>query len=119
MEKLRVVLANMPQILKQILRDLVDRQPDMAIAGEVGTLAELPSAVAALQAQAVILTFSPPRAGRAICRVLRERYPALTLLGLALGNDRAVVWPPGTAPRPIEITASGILKALREHSRGQ
>lgn len=115
METLRVVLANMPQILKQILRELVNRQPDMAIVGEMRTLAELPAAIAFLQAEAVILTFSPPSAGRSVCGVLREHHPALTLLGLALRNDRAVVWPPDAAPQPIEMTAAGILSALRGH----
>ncbi len=58
MEKRRAVLANIPQIPAQILRDLVNQQRDMAVVGEVRTLGELPAAVAALQGEVVILTFS-------------------------------------------------------------
>ncbi len=34
MDKLRVMLANMPPILRPLLRDLLKRQPIMAIVGE-------------------------------------------------------------------------------------
>ncbi len=53
-----MVLANIPQILRQILGDLVNQQRDMAVVGEVRMLGELPAAVAALQGEVVILT--PP-----------------------------------------------------------
>ncbi len=114
LDKLRVVLANMPQILKLILRDLVNRQPDMAIVGEVRMLAELPDAITASGAQAVILTLSPPSPGPSFCQTLRARHPALTLVGLALHHDRAVMWPPQTGPRPIEMSGRAILGALRD-----
>ncbi len=80
MAKVRVVLANMPQIPTHIVRDLVNRQPDLAVVGEVRRQADLPTLVASRCAQAVILTFSPPSTGMSICCPLRERYPALTLL---------------------------------------
>ncbi len=113
MDKVRVVLANMPQILTHILRDLVNRQPDMAVVGEVRTLADLLNIVASLRPQAVILTFCPPSTGLSVCRPLRERSPALTLLGLALNNDRAVAWIPDAFPRSIELSAGAIVSALR------
>ncbi len=113
MGKLRVVLANIPQILKQILRDLVDRQPDMAIVAEVRTLVELPVAIASLQAQAVILTLPPPGIERSMCDTLRAHNPELTFVGLAPRHDRAVAWSPHTAPKPIEMSAGAILSALR------
>ncbi len=113
MEKLRVVLANMPQILRQIVRDLIDQQRDMAVVGEVRTLGEVSAAIAALQGEVVILTFPPSCAGEQICYVLRERYPTLTLLGLAVQHDRAVIWPPDAPPKPIALSAIAILRALR------
>lgn len=113
MGQLRVVLANMPHILRQILRDLVDRQPDMTVVGEVRTLIELPAAVVSLRAEAVILTLSPPGVSQLVCRVLRRRYPGVTVLGLVPRDDRAVLWLPNAAPRPIELSAGTILGALR------
>jgi hypothetical protein len=113
MGKVRVVLANMSQILTRILRDLVNLQPDMAVVGEVRTLADLPIAVASLHPQAVIVTFSPPSTGVSVCCTLRERYPTLTLLGLAPKSDRAVVWFPDASPQSIELSAGAIVSALR------
>jgi len=116
MGKVRIVLANMPQILCQIMRDLLDRQPDMTVVGEVGTLDEVPRAVDSLGAEAVILTLPSPTSGRAVYLALRGEQPHLTVLGLAPEDDRAVVWSPHTSPRPVELSAAGILEALREHA---
>src|SRR5574341_917762 len=113
MAKVRVVLANVPQILTHILRDLVNRQPDTAVVGEVRGLADLPPLIASLHPEAVILAFSPPSTGLSVCCTLRERYPALTLLGLAVKSDRAVAWIPDAAPRSIELSAGAIVDALR------
>ncbi len=81
--------------------------------GEVRRLTDLPTFVASLRPQAVILTFSPPSTGLSVCCTLRERYPVLTLLGLALKNDRAMAWIPDAAPRSIELSAGAIVGALR------
>lgn len=111
---LRVLLANLPRILAQILRDLVSRQPDMAIVGEVRALAEVPAAVASLQAEAVIVAASERDLVRSVA-VLRDRDPALTFLCLAPAGDRAVLCSPHAPPRPFELSASGVLGALRAH----
>ncbi len=113
MKRLRVVLVNMPRILGHVMRDLVGRQPDMAVVGEVRSLAELPPAIASLRSQAVILTLSPPVTGRSVCSALRKQHPALTLLGLLPRCDRIVVWSTTAPPQHIEMTAFGILVALR------
>ncbi len=113
MEKLRVVLANMPLILRLIVRDLIDQQQDMVVVGEVRTLGEVPAAVAAFQGEVVILTLSPSCNGEQVCYALREHYPTLTLLGLAVRHDRAVIWPPAAPPQPIALSAIAILRALR------
>ena len=113
MERLRVVLVNMPRILGHVMRDLVGRQPDMAVVGEVRSLAKLPPAIASLRAEAVILTLSPPGVGRSVCGALRKHHPALTLLGLVPSCDQVIVWPTTAPPQHIEMTASGILVALR------
>ncbi len=119
MKQSRVLLANMPPILGRILTDLVNGQPDMAVVGEVRSLAELPPAIASLRAEAVILTFPRPAIGRAIYRAIRRRHPSLTILGHLQGVDRIVVWPASAAARCIDMTASGVIRALREHRTGR
>lgn len=113
MPQLRVVLANMPHILRRILQDLLDRQPDMTVVGEVRSLAMLPAAVATFRAQAVILTLSPPGVSQLVCHALRRQYPGLTVLGIVPRDDRAVLWLPNTSARPIELSAAALVGALR------
>ncbi len=113
MPRLRVVLGAMARILRQILRDLVDRQPDMEVVGEVRTLAGLPKAIESCRAEAVILTLPPLDDADILC-ALRRDHPGLTFLAIAGDHDRAAVWPAGEDPRPIEVSAAGILIALRQ-----
>ena len=119
MKQSRVLLANIPPILGRILTGLVNGQPDMVVVGEVRSLAELPPAIASLRAEAVILTFPRPAAGRAIYRAIRQRYPSLTFLGYVPGIDRIVVWPANGAASCIDMTASGVIRALREQRTGR
>jgi DNA-binding NarL/FixJ family response regulator len=109
----RVLIANMPPILGQILTGLVNAQPDMSVVGEVRSLAGLPPAIASLRAAAVILTLPRPSVGRAMCRAIRRHHPAITLLGQVPGMDRIVVLPAGGAASCIAMSASGIVRALR------
>lgn len=111
MTKLRVLLANMPWILTEILRELLDRQPDISVVGAVRT-AELPSAVDAHGAEALIVS-APRGTTNPVRDVLRQRHPTLTLLELVPADDRAYLWSPGAAATPIELSADGILAALR------
>jgi|GEM_PF-6657088 len=112
METLRIVLACRARSLALILRDLVDGQPDMAVVGEVRTLSRLPTALTSLGAQAVILAFPAPETAQTIC-TLRITYPSLMILGLSPQSDRAVICRPGTAARPVEMSAAGLVRALR------
>lgn len=117
-EKRRVVLVNMPPILRHILKGLLDEQSDVAVAGEVRLPAELPQAIASLRADAVILILSPLRAFRSLCAGLRASHPEIILLGLAPSCDTVLVWPPHSGPQYIEMTASGIIGALRGTTHG-
>ncbi len=111
MEKLRVILGDMPEILRYILRDLMSRQPDMEIVGEVRSPASLPTAIASFRAEVVILTLSPASEW-SVC-ALREQHPGLAILGLSKDSDRAVIWPPGDGPRPVKMSARAVLAGLR------
>lgn len=83
-DKVRVVLAEMPEILRYILRDLLSKQADMEVVGEVRSPASLPTAVASFRAEVVILTLSP--ASESSLCALREQYPGLALLGAGEGQ---------------------------------
>ncbi len=113
--KLRVVLGTMPRILRQILSDLVNRQPDMKVVGGVRTLAGLPKAIESCRAEAVILTLSPLDDAESLC-ALRRHHPGLVLLTVARDRDRAAIWLPNKGPQPVEMSAASILSALR-HGR--
>lgn len=108
----RVVLANLPRITNDILRVVVERQPDLRVVGEADRLDELSRALEALRADAVIVGVR--RGGPRPVAALREAHPLLTFLELLVHDDLALLWLPSLAPRPVELSASGIVAALRK-----
>ncbi len=112
MTKKRVVLANLPRMLASIVTDLVDRQPDMAVVGSV-KLADVAIVVSCLRAEAVILTPSRADPEHRAREQLRRNYPGLTVLELRVRDDHAVVWAPSQGPEVVDLSASGIVAAIR------
>lgn len=112
--KTRVVLANMPRILATIVRDLVDRQPDMGVVATV-RLADVVSAARSLHPEAVILTPSRADPAHATREALRRERPDLAILELRFRDGRAVLWAPPREPVAVELSAAGVVAALRHH----
>lgn len=112
----RVVLASLPRLLDRILRDLLARQTDLFVAGTVRRLADLPATVASLRAEVAVVGLSGPDPDRVVA-ALRERHPSLIVVGLALRDDRGLVWPRGGEPRAFALSAEAVLRALRTSGR--
>lgn len=108
----RVVLSDMTRILAAIVGDLVGRQADLVHVGNVA-LPELPAAIAGLRPDVVVL--APPRSDRARAarEELRRAAPDVTVVEIRPRDDRAVVWRPSSGPEQIELSAGGIVAALR------
>jgi DNA-binding NarL/FixJ family response regulator len=116
MRKTRIVLAKMPPIMHEILKDLVNRQPDMEVVAEVGTLAGLPEAIESHGAEAVIVTLYPKEAPEAVCS-LQTRYPRIMVLSFADDRHGPVVWPCRGAPQAVAADGSAVVDALRQRAR--
>lgn len=112
MPKKRVVLANMPRMLADIVASLVDRQPDMSVVGTV-KLGDL-GAIEALRPEAVILTPSRLDPAHTARDSIRRAHPALTLLELRVRDDRAVLWSSSAGPAVMELSAAAIVGAVRD-----
>lgn len=114
----RVVLSDMTRILAAIIRDLVGREPDLVFVGNVA-LPDLPTALPGIRPDVVVL--APPRSDRARAArdEIRRSAPELTVVEIRPRDDRAIVWHPGSAPRHIALSATGILAALRGERSGE
>ena len=115
MKKIKILLANRPRMLREVVRKMIEAQPDMEVVGEVLEPVDLHVAVRDTQADAVILDLEDSEEPGLTSHLLAA-YPDLTILGLAANGKTAFV-----RPRRQEIldpTGAKIVNALRHAIRG-
>ncbi len=114
MKKIRILLANRPPMVLEIMREMVQRQEDMEVVGEILDPIGLLVAVREREADAVILTLKDYEEP-GLCSHLVAEYPNLTILSLAADGKTAFLRPPRR-----EIMApsmDSIVDALRDAIR--
>ena len=92
MKKIRVLLADDHETVRQGLKLLIDRQPDMQVVGEAGDGRAALEAVASLQPQVAVIDISMPQMnGLAAARGIREQAPSTAVVALTRYADEAYV----------------------------
>ncbi len=117
MKRIRILLANRPQMMRELVREMINRQDDMEVVGEVLNPVDLLVAVRETEADAVILAVKDS-GEMGLCSHLLTEYPNLTIVELASDREKAFVGQ--LCPRRMEIVApseSKILEALRKAVR--
>jgi DNA-binding NarL/FixJ family response regulator len=91
-KKIRVLLAEDHETVRQGLRLLIDSQPDMEVVGEAGDGLAAVERAAELHPNVVVMDISMPRVnGLAATRSLREAAPACAVVALTRYADDAYV----------------------------
>ena len=105
-------------MLSEVLRDLVDRQPDMEVAGELLDPIELLFAVRTTPVDAVILTPLDAKDRPRICRHLLAEHPGLKIVTLSAQGETAFLYESGSRRKRIdEPSGRSILDAVRASVR--
>ncbi len=88
--KLRVVLADDHAIVREGLRALIDRQPDMEVVGEAGDGRAAVDVCERLLPDVIVMDLSMPVLnGTRAARELMERHPELKILALTVHEERS------------------------------
>lgn len=117
MKKIRVLLANRPRMMREVVRKTIEHQEDMKVVGEVLDPLGLLMAVRKTGADVVILALKGSEEP-GLCSHLLAEYPNLTILGLAPQGESAFI--DQLRPHRQEISdpsEANILSALRHAIR--
>lgn len=99
--------------MREVVRDMIERQEDMEVVGEVSDPLDLLMAVRETEADAVIVALMHSE-GPGLCSHLLAEYPNLTILALVSTGEAAFV--EQLCPRRREIVEPSelnVLSALR------
>ena len=114
-KKIRILLANRPQMMRELVKNMINRQNDMEVVeDEVLDPLGLLMAVEEKKADAVIVAFEDSEEP-GLCSHLLGEYPNLTILGLTSHGKSAFI--EQLCPRRREVidpSEASIVHALRQ-----
>jgi len=114
-EKIRVLVANQPRLMRELVLATIADQPDIEVIGEIADDTEIPVAVREIHPDVLIVALSDPARRPALCIELMSRFPQLKIVAVAPGsNTSMVIWSVVSIhSADIECSEEGLLAAMR------
>jgi len=115
-KRVRVLVANRPRLMRELVLAVIADQPDIEVIGEVQDENDLAEAVEEAQPDILILALDDADKRVAQCGFLLGRYPRMKILALAPEQNRGMFYwaTVDVRTKPLESSEAGILNALRE-----
>ncbi|MBV9342497.1 MAG: response regulator transcription factor [Acidobacteria bacterium] len=113
MQKIRVLVANRPRLMRDLVLATISEQPDIEVLGELEDDSKIIEAVEETQPDFVIIALDRPNERPAICDNLLGHHPRVKVLALAAGQDNSVFFWSDIQSTPIESSEQGILNVIR------
>ena len=116
MEKaIRVLVANRPRLMRELILTTFADQPDIEIVGEVGEESEISESVKRTLPDFVVIALDQPGKRPAICDELLREHPEVRVIAVAPERNSIVYyWASlNIHSNDIEASEEGILNAMR------
>jgi DNA-binding NarL/FixJ family response regulator len=114
MEKIKVLLSSRPKLLSEVIRNMLEHQPDMEVIGEVIEPIKLLRAVRATLVDVVIVTPLKANGEPQLCRQLLVQHPLLKIVTQSAQGETAYLYQSGVCKQRInDPSAQSILGAIR------
>jgi DNA-binding NarL/FixJ family response regulator len=119
MPKIRVLVANKPRLMRDLVLATISDQPDIEVLGELEDDSRIAQAVAESQPDIVIIALDHPNERPAICDYLLIHYPRVKVLAVAAEDDNSVFFWSDIRSAAVESSVEGILGVIRGTRRPQ
>lgn len=116
MNRVRVLVANRPRLMREMVLATIADQPDIEIVGDVGEAANLAEIVDQVRPDVLIVALDEPERQPGERGFLLGRYPRMKILALAPEQNRGLFYWAivDIRSKPVESSEAGILSALRD-----
>jgi DNA-binding NarL/FixJ family response regulator len=116
-KRIRVLVANRPRLIRELILAVFEEQPDIEIVGEVREVdyENIARTVDETHPEFLILGLDKPEKRPPLCDVLLRRHPEMKILAVAENNESSVFYWAKLDIRstPLETSEAAILDALR------
>lgn len=118
MQKIRVVVANRPRLMRELVLATIADQPDIETVGEAENDSEITEVVERTRPDFLIVGLEDPEERPGLCGFLLGRYPSMRILAVSSGHQHSTYfWAfVDIRSRAIQTSEEGILSAVRNRS---
>lgn len=111
----RVVVANRPRLMRELILATISDQPDIDVVGEVENESDIMRTVEEQRPDFLIVALDNPRARPAVCDELLLKFPDMKILALAPERNSSIFFWASLDIHSYNVEASeqGILGVLR------
>ncbi len=115
MQKLRVLVANRPRLMRDLVLATIRDQPDIEIVGETEDEAEITELVERMRPDYLIVGQERPEIRPGLCGFLLGRYPQMRILAVGTEQNSSIFYWAfiDIRSKPVETSEQGMLSALR------
>jgi len=115
-KRVRVLVANRPRLMRELVMATISDQPDIEIVGEVADEGDLTEVVEQVQPDVLILAMNEQEKSLGLCGFLLGRYPQMRILAIAPEQNRGIFYWAfvDIRTKALESSEAGILNAVRE-----
>jgi AmiR/NasT family two-component response regulator len=115
-KRVRVLVANRPRLMREIVLATITDQPDIEIVGDVEQTANLTEIVEQVQPDVLIVALDNQEGRTGECGFLLGRYPRMKILALAPERNLGTLYWAivDIRTKPVESSEAGVLRALRD-----
>jgi chemotaxis response regulator CheB len=119
---IRILVANRPRLMRELLLATLADRPDIEIVGEVSNEAEIPASVKRTAPDLLVISLDDLGARPRICDTVLRAHPDLRIIAVASEHNRSVCYWASLQLdihcSDIEPSQDGILDVMRSMVRG-
>jgi AmiR/NasT family two-component response regulator len=115
-KRVRVLVANHPRLMRELVMATIADQTDIELVGEVRDESDLADIVEQVQPDVLIIAMDGPEKRLSQCGFLLGRHPEMRILALAPEQNQGIFYWAAVDIRTkaLESSEAGILNAVRE-----
>jgi DNA-binding NarL/FixJ family response regulator len=117
---IRVLVANRPRLMRELILETLADQPGIEIVGEVTDDLEIPDRVHQTLPDFLVIALDEPGRRPDICETILRAHPEVRILAVASGQNRTICYWASfdIHSDDIEPSEAGILNAVRNIAAG-
>jgi chemotaxis response regulator CheB len=113
--KVRVLVANRPRLMRELVLATIAEQPDIEVVGETDYESEVTELVERTRPDVLIIGLEDREERSGLCGFVLGRYPDMKVLAVAAERNSSIFYWAfvDIRSKPVETSEEGILAALR------